>query len=180
MNKFLTATTGLICLALIVPGAAFAQRTLTGDRILDSLLTRITLQERSDPDGFILHLSRSYGVPEADILQARLRYGLNAGDTYMSTFLSRVFNTSVGGVAEEYTNNQGRGWGVMALNRGIKPGSPEFHQMKTNAQDSLDNMKSIAKAKNNRKILELKKERENDLKLKEQAQDRGRGKGKIK
>ena len=80
MKKLLTVTMGLVFLGLLVQGTAFAQRTMTGDRVLDSLLTRITLQERSDPEGFILHLGRSQRVPDEEIRQAKMRFGLNAGE----------------------------------------------------------------------------------------------------
>ncbi len=180
MKKLLTVTMGLVFLGLLVQGTAFAQRTMTGDRVLDSLLTKITLQERSDPEGFILHLGRSQRVPDEEIRQARIRFGLNAGDTYMATVLSRIFKTSVGDVAEEFSKNQGRGWGVMALNRGIKPGSLEFKEMKANARDSVDNMKTMAKAKIKRQNQELKKERKNAQKNGDKNQGKGQGKGKKK
>jgi len=180
MKKFLTGMVGLVFLGLLVQGTVFAQRAMTGDRVLDSLLTRITLQERSDPEGFIVHLGRSQRVPEEEIRQAKIRFGLNAGDTYMATVLSRIFKTSVGNVAEEYVKNQGRGWGVMALNRGIKPGSLEFKEMKANARDSVFNMKSLAKAKINKQNRELKKERENARKNADKSRGKSQGKGKKK
>ena len=31
---------------------------------------------------------------------------------------------------DEYRNNKGQGWGVIAKNLGIKPGSDEFHALK--------------------------------------------------
>jgi len=180
MKKLFSAATCLIFLGLLVHGAAFAQHPTTGDRKLDSLLGRINLQERSDPDGFILHLSRSTNVPEAEIRLARTRYELNAGDTYMSTILSRILNRSVGDVAEEYAKNRDQGWGVMARNRGIKPGSPEFHRMKADARGSVNHLKTLAKAKKNQQSREMKKERENARKIKAASQDKGQGKGKKK
>jgi hypothetical protein len=180
MKRFFAATACLIFLGLLVHSAAFAQHATTGDRKLDSLLGRINLQERSDPDGFLLHLSRSYNVPEAEIRLAKTRYELNAGDTYMSTILSRIFNRSVGDVAEEYSKNRGQGWGVMAMNKGIKPGSPEFHRMKADARGSVSHLKTLAKANTIRKNQQMKKDRENARKTTDASQGKGQGKGKKK
>jgi hypothetical protein len=180
MRKSFMAATGLIVLGLLIQGTAFAQRTTTGDRKLDSLIATINIQERGDPDGFILDLSRSHSIPEAEIRLARTRYGLSAGDTFMATVLSRVFNLPIGNIAQEYSRNQGQGWGVMAMNRGIKPGSLEFKRMKAYARGSSNHMLSLAKAKKSRQNQELKKGREKARKNKGISQGKGPGKGAKK
>jgi hypothetical protein len=98
----------------------------------------------------------------------------------MATVLSKIFKKSVGVVAEDYNKNQGHGWGVMAMNMGIKPGSLEFKQMKANARDSVDNMKTMAKAKKRQQKQEMKKEREQGRKIKDEIQGKGQEKGKKK
>lgn len=178
MKKFLTAVTSLVFLGLLVQGAAFAQRAATGDRKLDSLLGKINQKAAVDPDGFIRELSLRHNVPEAEIRQARERHNLSYGDTYMASALSRISRRPIGVVAEEYKQNQGRGWGVMAMNLGIKPGSPEFKQMKAGARGSVDHMKTLAKAKKRQNALETRKEREKNRKIEEKAKGKGQGKGK--
>jgi hypothetical protein len=180
MKKFLTAATGLVFLALLFNGVAFAQQAKTGDRKLDSWLGKINERAKADPDGFIRHLSQKLNIPEEEIRQAKERHGLSYGDTYMATALSRLSKRPVGAVAEDYGQNRGRGWGVMALNMGIKPGSPEFHQMKADARGSAGHMKTMAKAKNRQNKQEMKKKRENDRKIRTEAQGKGQGKGKKK
>jgi len=180
MKKFLTATTCLVFLGLLVHGAALAQQTTTGDRKLDSLLGKINQQAKADPEGFIRQLSQKHNVPEEEIWQAKKLYGLSDGDTFMATVLSRIFKRPVGVVAEEYKKNQGQGWGVMAMNMGIKPGSPEFKQMKANASGSVDHMKTMAKAKKKQQKQEMEKERERNRKIKDETQGKGQGKGKKK
>ena len=180
MKKFLTATTCLVFLGLLVHGAAFAQQTTTGDRKLNSLLGKINQLAKADREGFIRQLSQKHNVPEEEIRQAKERYGLSDGDTFMATVLSKIFKKSVGVVAEEYKKNQGQGWGVMAMNMGIKPGSPEFKQMKADARGSVDNMKTMAKAKKRQQKQEIKKEREQGRKIKDETQGKGQEKGKKK
>ena len=162
MKKFLTAATCLIFLGLLVHGVAFAQRTATGDRKLDSLLGKINQEAAADPDGFFHQLSQKHNVPEQEIRQARERHNLSYGDTYMAAALSRISKRPIGVVAEGYKQNQGQGWGVMAMSLGIKPGSPEFKQMKADARGSIGHMKTLAKAKKNQHKQEMKRERERD------------------
>jgi len=180
MKKFLSATTCLIFLALLVQGVAFAQQAKTGDRKLDSWLGKINERAKADPDGFIYQLSQKHNIPEEEIRQARERHNLSFGDTYMATALSRLSKRPVGVVAEDFNKNQGRGWGVMAMRLGIKPGSPAFKQMKANARGSVDHMKTMAKAKKRQHAQEMEREREQTRKIKDEAQSKGQGKGKKK
>jgi len=179
MKKFLTAATGLIFLALLVHGAT-DQQARTGDRRLDSYLGKINERAEADPDGFIRQLSQKHNIPEDEIRQAKERHGLSYGDTYMATALSRLSKRPVGVVAEDFNKNKGRGWGVTAMTMGIKPGSPEFKQMKANARGSVDHMKTMAKAKKRQHKQEMEREREHSRKIKDEAQSKGQGKGKKK
>ena len=180
MKKILTATTCLVFLALLVHGAAFAQQAKTGDRKLDSWLGKINERAKADPDGFIRQLGQKHNIPEEEIRQARERYNLGYGDTYMATALSRITKRPIGAVAEEYKQNQGKGWGVMAMSMGIKPGSPEFKQMKANARSSVGYMKTVAKAKKRQQKQEMERERELKRKIKDEARGKSQAKGKKK
>jgi len=180
MKKSLTAVMCLVFLGVLVHGAAFAQRMMTGDRMLDSLLGQINERANADPDGFFRQLSLKHNIPEEEIRQAKEQRGLSYGDTFMATVLSWISKRSIGVVAEEYQHNQGNGWGVMAMNMGIKPGSPEFKRMKANARGSIGHMKTMAKAKKKQQQ-EMERERELDRKIKDEArQGKGQGRGKKK
>jgi hypothetical protein len=178
MKKFLTSATCLIFLALLVHGANSVQKPTTGDRKLDSYLVEIDKQAEAEPDVFFRQLSQRHNIPEEEIRQAKERYRLNYGDTYMAAALSGISKRPMGVFAEEYNKKQGQGWGVMAQNMGIKPGSPEFHQMKANARDSVGHMKTMAKARHRERKQEMKRARQYDRELKKQAKAKGQGKGK--
>ena len=180
MKKFLTAAACLVFLGLFVRGAAPAQQAKTGDRNLDSLLGKINKQAEAEPEAFFRQLSQRHNIPEAEIRQAKERHGLSYGDTYMATALSRASRRPIGVVAENYGKNRGKGWGVIAMNMGIKPGSPEFHQMKANARGSVGHMKTMAKARRRQHKQEMKREQEQGRKIKAEAQGKGQGKGKKK
>ena len=178
MKKFLSAATCLVFLGLLVHGATSVQQAKTGDRKLDSLLAKINEKAKADPDGFIRQLSQKHNIPEEEIRQAKERHSLSYGDTYMATALSRISKRPIGVVAGEYKQNRGKGWGVIAMNMGIKPGSPEFHQMKVNARGSISHMDTMAKEKKKQQKLEKERAREQDRKIKEEAQGKGQGKDK--
>ncbi len=180
MKKILTAATCFVFLALLVNGSALAQQAKSGDRKLDRWLGKINERANADPDGFIRQLSQKHDIPAGEIRQAKERHGLSYGDTYMATALARLSKRPVGSVAEGFSQNRGRGWGAMALSMGIKPGSPEFHQMKANARGSVGHMKTMAKAEKRQKQQEMRIERENDRKIRAKTQGEGQGKGKKK
>ncbi len=60
-------------------------------------------------------------------------------------------------VTKEYETNKGKGWGVIAKNLGIKPGSKEFHALKKDDFDGhdSDSGKGKGKVKNERMVNQL-------------------------
>ncbi len=176
MKKNLTAAACLIFLALLASGIAFAEQANTGDRKLDSLLVKIDERAKADPDGFFLRLSQKHDFPEGEIRRAKEQYDLSYGDLFMATGLALKINRPVGDVAAEYKQNQGRGWGVLAMSMGIKPGSPAFKELKANAYSSAKHMKAKAKARKRQQKLDSEKER----KLNRKTQDESQGKRKKK
>jgi hypothetical protein len=180
MKKFLIVLAGLIFLGLVVRGATSVQQSKTGDRRLNSLLGKIDTRAEAEPDVFFHQLSLKHEIPEQEIRQAKERNGLGYGDIYMATALSRISKRPVGAVAQDFRRNPGRGWGVMAMNLGIKPGSSEFKQMKANARDSVDRMKTVSKAKLSQRKKETERERDQDRKAGADAGRKDHGKGRKK
>ena len=178
MKKLLTTAAGLVVVELLVLGAAIVKPSKTGDRDLDAQLVKIYEKAKADPDVFFRQLSQQHNIPEAEIRQEKERRGLSYGDTYMAAALSRLSKRPIGVVAEEYKPKEGKGWGVMAMNMGIKPGSPEFHQMKAAAGGSVDHMDTVAKEKKKQQKLEKERAREQERKNKDNAQGQGQGKDK--
>jgi hypothetical protein len=147
MKKLLVVSVGLVFLFGLAVPASSEQRGSTGDKKLDSKLEQINVQAKADPEAFIDQLSSRYNISGPDIRQAKETYSLGAADIFMATALAKVTHRPVLSVAEEYDQNQGIGWGVMAQDMGIKPGSRAFHNMKKNADRSLAHLESVAKSK---------------------------------
>ena len=66
----------------------------------------------------------------------------------------------------------------MAMNLGIKPGSPEFKQMKADARGSVGHMKTLAKAKKEQHKQELERERERAARSRTKPRARARGRAR--
>ena len=54
----------------------------------------------------------------------------NASDTYMAFKLSEMSGKPVSDVVNTFETNKSKGWGKLAKELGIKPGSKEFHALK--------------------------------------------------
>jgi hypothetical protein len=93
----------------------------------------------------------------------------------MACAMAHLTQRPVLAVAEEYKKNEGKGWGVMAAEMGIKPGSLQFHELKKGARGSLDHMKADSKA---RVKHEKQMKQAHEKKMKQEAREKGGGKPK--
>ncbi len=96
---------------------------------LDVFISNLNVQAQADLGAFKVRLSTQFGVPAArvDAVMASVR---TPGDAYMCFRVGEVASRPVEVVTKEYQANKGKGWGVIAKNLGIKPGSKEFHELK--------------------------------------------------
>jgi hypothetical protein len=81
-------------------------------------------------------ISVNYNITEKKIDYLSAEIGMSAGDIYMTVELAKITHRSVDQVVEVYHVQKGKGWGVIAKELGIKPGSPEFHTLKNNAKST--------------------------------------------
>ena len=91
----------------------------------------------------------------------------------MATALAKATHRPVLTVAERYKKNPGKGWGVVAKDLGIKPGSSEFHELKRGAEQFLDDMHATATGKQKH---ERDLKQEPDQKVKAESQGKAHGK----
>ena len=69
----------------------------------------------------------------------------NSADAYMVLRLGEMSGQPTEEVIKRYKSDKGKGWGVLAKSLGIKPGSQEFHALKSG--DDLYGIKSNTKSK---------------------------------
>ena len=66
-------------------------------------------------------------LPTVQTIFAELRV---PGDVFMVLQLGEYAHMPPDVVVQRYQKGKGKGWGVLAKELGIKPGSPEFHALK--------------------------------------------------
>lgn len=145
MKRTLLAALALALLAAPALGQWTGTPAKTGDRALDSALETIAKEARTDPDGWVKTVSLRHAIPEADLRVARDTHRLEPADVFMASALAHLTGRPVLTVAETYRRNEGKGWGVVAREMGIRPGSPQFHELKKGARGSADRLKAAAK-----------------------------------
>lgn len=102
----------------------------TGDVKFDIKLKRLNVEAKADLDGYLNDLSKQYKKPIKDLKRLMDAAKMQPADLYMALRLADLAKVSLIRVEREYKQNRKRGWGAMARNLGIKPGSPEFHELK--------------------------------------------------
>lgn len=118
----------------------------SGDDELNKSLITIDADAKLDFGAFKVGISGSYDITEKKLDYLSVEIGMSAGDIYMSAELAKITKKSLDEVVTVYTTNKKKGWGVIAKELGIKPGSPEFHALKGKANDK-GNKKSKGKGK---------------------------------
>jgi hypothetical protein len=108
-------------LAVLSPLTAFAS--------LDTFLSSVNVQARADLPGFSAKVSAQFGVPVAKV-QMVMQSVPEPADAFMLFQLGQYSGKPVDQVYQVYQPNKKKGWGAIAKELGIKPGSPEFHALK--------------------------------------------------
>lgn len=130
-----------------------------------SFLKNINLQAQADASGFKARLSAQFKLPMVQV-EAVLKDVETPADAYMCLRIGELTNKPPEVILKEYKKNKGKGWGVMAKEMGIKPGSKEFHELKKGGpggQGDKDKKGGPGPGKDEKG-----------------GQDKGRGKGKDK
>jgi hypothetical protein len=88
-------------------------------------------------DPFVDELVRYHAAPR-DLVVDLLARRWAPGDIYFACALARLAGRPCRYVVELWERDHAKGWGAMAKRLGIKPGSPQFHQLKRGMVPSYD------------------------------------------
>ena len=113
----------ILFLSLVLFSPVFASSDL------DSFVKSLNVEAQADLGAFKGRLSAEFGVPVPKVEAIMASVG-TPGDAYMCFRVGQVASKPIEVVTKEYQRNKGKGWGVIAKNLGIKPGSKEFHELK--------------------------------------------------
>lgn len=96
---------------------------------LDAFLKNLTVQARMDQSGFSARIATQFQVGPAQV-QAVLSNVKEPADAFMIFQMGRLAQVPHDRVLTIYRTHHHKGWGAMAKELGIKPGSPAFHALK--------------------------------------------------
>jgi hypothetical protein len=126
MKTFLSIC--ILCLTMPV----LAQNFHTGDARLEAELRGINLDARKNLRTFKAGISADFGVPVVK-LDKMLSF-MQPAEVVLTLRIARIRHLSVDRVIQSYRVNKHKGWGAIARDMGIKPGSSQFHAMKGNGK----------------------------------------------
>ena len=75
----------------------------------------------------------------------RISLNMSPGEIYFALEISKYSNKPIDDVIGIYQTHKAKGWGYIAKQAGIKPGSDAFHQLKKNAGSKSNNGKGNGK-----------------------------------
>ncbi|HEY1043155.1 MAG TPA: hypothetical protein VGE60_04755 [Telluria sp.] len=110
----------------------------TGDVWVDTRLGEINDYGRRYRDPFVSEMTGYYGAPRSLVLELLDRRGWAPADVYFACAIARALGIPCLDVVHRYDRNPGIGWGNLAKQMGIKPGSREFHALKNGAVGTYD------------------------------------------
>jgi hypothetical protein len=114
----------LIALCLFLAATAVSARA-----DLNIFLGDLNNRAAASPNDYHNRLSTQFGVPQSQI-HTLTRSVAAPADAFMVLQLAQMLGLSHERVLRTYNANQGKGWGVISKELGIKPGSAEFHALK--------------------------------------------------
>ena len=126
MRKLLLLPCLLLVNFLIAQTISFNPRT--GDVEMDGFLKDVNNEALKDINKFKDNVVTKFNIVKADV--DKLLKDMMPGDVYMAAQVSTTIGKPVTEVSTAYNKNKDKGWGAIAKEMGIKPGSAEFHKLK--------------------------------------------------
>ena len=126
-----------LAIALATAGGAVHAQDLTvgwnprsGDVWVDTWLGDMNRYGTRYRDPFVDEMVRYHCAPRDLVTDLLGRRRWAPGDVFMACNIAAIIGRPCRYVVEAYERDRGHGWGNIAKQMGIKPGSPEFHRLK--------------------------------------------------
>jgi hypothetical protein len=134
----------ILVLAAAVAGGAQTISFGLGDVALEASLNDIGESAKVDLPGFTAEVSLQWGQGAAQV-QAAIGQGLQPAEVYLAAALANLSGKPMATVVDAYKKDKSKGWGFIAKELGIKPGSKEFKALKDKSSSSADKAKKKKK-----------------------------------
>ena len=116
-------------LAILLACLLYSSPAIAGGGGLDEFLRNLNVRAQADPEGFSATLSSQFRVSGTEV-KVVLGAVHDPADAFMVLQLGQMSRQPAAAVLSVYQSHAGKGWGVIAKELGIKPGSAEFHALK--------------------------------------------------
>lgn len=128
----------LILLTVFASSISFGQFEFkTGDSGLDTELNLINTEAKNDLGAFKANITLDYGIIGEKVDE--LLEIMMPGEVELLGRIKDLLGISVDTVVDSYQANKDKGWGAIAKDLGIKPGSAEFHALKGKSKGGKGN-----------------------------------------
>jgi len=112
--------------SILILFIGYSNPTLAGDF---EWLNNLNVEATADRSGFRVRLATRFHLGDTQV-SAVLNQVDSEADAYMVLRLGELSHQPIDDVVSIYRTNKSKGWGRMAKELGIKPGSKEFHALK--------------------------------------------------
>lgn len=130
---------------------AFSQISFrTGDPQLEKELNTLNTDAKKNIERFKENVSVYYGIKK-DRTQELLNKKMEPAEIEFAGRLSKVSGVNFDKVIQLRESNKDKGWGELAKDLGIKPGSAEFHALKGKPKKNENQSKGKSDSKSGKK-----------------------------
>ena len=151
MNKILFMVS--LCLVVFMANAqSLTFKANTGDAELDITLNEMNTNAKLNLTAFKSDLKLSFSITDAKLDQLFVK--MQPAEVYYALEIAKLATKDIDVVVKSYETNKSKGWGVIAKEMGIKPGSKEFHALKNKAKGKSD--KTKGNKSNGKKVEKIK------------------------
>ena len=109
---------------------SFGWNPRSGDVWVDSQLNDVNRYGSRYREPFVDEMVRYYGAPRGLVTELLVTRRWAPGDVYYACSIAQTLGRPCRYVVDQWDRNHGKGWGAVAKELGIKPGSAEFHRLK--------------------------------------------------
>jgi hypothetical protein len=129
-----------VLVSVFLAGAMNAQtisfNPRTGDVEMDGFLKDISVKAKENVDNFVSDAVATFNIAK-DKVESLIKI-MDPADVFMTLQTAQIVNKPVDVVKDTYVKNKDKGWGEIAKEMGIKPGSKEFHALKGKVKGKKD------------------------------------------
>lgn len=130
----------LILISVFTFGCSYSQTITfnprTGDVEMDGFLKDVSIKAKENINNFVNDAIDKFNVTK-DKIEGLIKI-MDPGDVFMTLQTAQIVNKPVDDVAAAYQKGKDKGWGQIAKDLGIKPGSAEFHALKNKMKGKKD------------------------------------------